>query len=419
MLESDAQSAPGPLDPQGTDEGYIRRFLLDVGCLDRLSKWTRRFNMFDVLGISRVEIRHSNALAWLMDPEGSHGLGDRVMQGFVRHAAESLPDAEAFDDLLMDCRDFAVLREWQSIDILAVSETQRYVLCIENKIGTGEHDDQLDRYRKTVERAYEGFRRRFVYLSPEGAEASDPDTWVPMSYEDVLGIIESATDGTELADGPRTLIDDYVDTIRRDVLEDEELARVCRDIYAKHRRALDLIYENMPDTVSDLADACVRWAREKQRSGELVLSEDKCTKTYTRFTTPEMSLLLPDGPEANSSWATANHYFFEVERWRGDAQGDAKMRIKFTLNHRGLPSDQEAIAETINGLFPVKGARKGVNWLWRVHWKTQYKSFEEGFTDDEVFAALDNALKRVKDFERELFSKLPGEHAALVAGATF
>ncbi|MBS5479264.1 MAG: hypothetical protein KHY83_11450, partial [Coriobacteriia bacterium] len=284
-----------------------------------------------------------------------------------------------------------------------------------------EHDNQLDRYRKTIEHAYPGFRRRFVYLSPEGAEASDPDTWFPMSYEDVLRIIGSATDGAELAEGPRMLIDDYVDTIRRDVLEDEELARVCRDIYARHRRALDLIYENLPDAISELADACVRWAREKQRSGELILNEDKCVKTCTRFTTPEMSLLLPDGPEANSGWSTANHYFFEIERGRGSARGNAKMRIKLALNHQGLPSDQEAIAEAINDLYPTKGsAKKGANWLWRVHWNySQNKSFEEGFTDGEVFASLDKALSQLKAFERDLFSKLPEEYAARVAGITF
>ena len=57
------------------DEEALKAFLLDVGCLDSLSRWTRGINVFEVLGVSRLEIRHSNMLAWLMDPLESHGLG--------------------------------------------------------------------------------------------------------------------------------------------------------------------------------------------------------------------------------------------------------------------------------------------------------------------------------------------------------
>ena len=407
-------------DAQKTDEECVRRFLLDIGCLDLLSKWTRRFNLFDVLGISRVEIRHSNALAWLMDPNENHGLGDGIIRGFIRHTVSFLSDMEAFDDLLMDCHDLIVLREWQNIDISAVSESQKYVLCIENKIGTGEHDDQLSRHLETVRRTYPDFRHRFIYLSPDGSEASDPNTWIPMSYEDVLEIIGSTTDGAELSEGPRMLIEDYADTIRRNVLEDEDLARICRDIYAKHRRALDLIYENLPETTSELADACVRWARERQKAGELVLNENKCVKTSTRFTTPEMSLLLPDGLEANSGWSTTNHYFFEIKR-RTKANRPVDIWIEFTISHQGLPANQEVIADAINQIYPAKEtSRKEASWEWRMFWNDgSHKSFEEGFTDDEVFTFLDSSLKKLKVFERDLFSKLPEEYAARVVSATF
>ena len=50
------------------DEEALREFLADIECLDALSPWTERFNIFDILKISRTEIRHSNMLAWLLDP---------------------------------------------------------------------------------------------------------------------------------------------------------------------------------------------------------------------------------------------------------------------------------------------------------------------------------------------------------------
>lgn len=41
---------------------------------------TRRLNIFEVLGITKTEIRHSNFLAWLLDPKEAHGLGDRFLR---------------------------------------------------------------------------------------------------------------------------------------------------------------------------------------------------------------------------------------------------------------------------------------------------------------------------------------------------
>lgn len=64
-------------DPVREDEEEaLREFLTDSECLEPLSKWTRRFNVFDVLKITNTEIRHSNVLAWLMDPAENHGLHD-------------------------------------------------------------------------------------------------------------------------------------------------------------------------------------------------------------------------------------------------------------------------------------------------------------------------------------------------------
>lgn len=44
-------------DSTKEDRKALEEFLADSGCLDRLSKWTRGFNAFDVLGIARAEIR--------------------------------------------------------------------------------------------------------------------------------------------------------------------------------------------------------------------------------------------------------------------------------------------------------------------------------------------------------------------------
>ena len=198
----------------------LKDFLLDIECLDPLSEWTSPFNLFDILKISRVEIRHSNMLSWLLNPNENHGFSDRIIRGFVQYVVAAFPNkVNVFETLLMDCYSFTIMREWHSIDILAVSSDEKCVLCIENKIDSTEHDNQLNRYRRIIEDTYPNYSKLFIYLSPNCDEASDSDTWCSMGYQEVLNIIESAHQKVKLLPDAELLINNYVNTIRRDIVE--------------------------------------------------------------------------------------------------------------------------------------------------------------------------------------------------------
>lgn len=268
------------------DATVLKEFLLDIDCLDPLAEWTSKFNLFDILKISRVEIRHSNMLSWLLNPNENHGLGESVLRGFIQYVVTNFSeDTDVFSTLLMDCYGFLIQREWHHIDVLAVSSDAKFVLCIENKIDSGEHDNQLNRYRKIVEDTYPDYKKMYIYLSPDGGESTDPDNWCSMGYQDVLNIVENARRKVKLLPEAELLIQNYIDTIRRDIVGDEKLAQICAEIYAKHQKALDLIFENRPDRASDLAAILLSWAKEKTVSGDIEVVADKCVKSYTRFKT--------------------------------------------------------------------------------------------------------------------------------------
>ena len=75
----------------GKDDAIaLKKFLLDISCLDQLSEWTKKFNLFNVLKISRAEIRHSNVLAWMLNPNENHGFGDSILRGFIQYAVSTL-----------------------------------------------------------------------------------------------------------------------------------------------------------------------------------------------------------------------------------------------------------------------------------------------------------------------------------------
>lgn len=105
------------------NEQALKEFLLDISCLDQLAEWSDSFNLFDVLKITRVEIRHSNMLAWLLDPNENHGLEKNILEEFIRFAIVSGGcELSVFDLLKITYEDFCVYREWNHLDILAVSK---------------------------------------------------------------------------------------------------------------------------------------------------------------------------------------------------------------------------------------------------------------------------------------------------------
>ena len=74
-------------DEDGKARLALRRLEEDGADLVRLeemlSVWREEVDVFDVLGLDGSEEFHSNFLAWLLDPKGSHGMGDHFLQGFL------------------------------------------------------------------------------------------------------------------------------------------------------------------------------------------------------------------------------------------------------------------------------------------------------------------------------------------------
>lgn len=383
--------------PEQDDAKVVRDFLLDIECLDPLSEWTSKFNLFDILKITRTEIRHSNMLSWLLNPNENHGLGDSVLRGFVQYVVISFSeDADVFDTLLMDLHDFLIQREWHNIDVLAVSAEAKFILCIENKIDSAEHDNQLNRYRKILEETYPGYKKMYIYLSPEGTEASDSEYWCSMSYTDVLRILESARKKVKLLPDAELLIDNYIEIIRRNIVGDERLAKICAEIYAKHQKALDLIFENKPDRASAIADIIREWAVAKTEAGEMEVVLEKCGKTYIRFKTAYMSSVLPNIEGADSGWNTPNHYFYEIRNIDGK-----EFFVQLSLSAKNIPDEQRSICNEINKHFPSRQQKE--NWQWRTPFTTMHRCKNANeLSDDKICEHLDKMLDEIKVFETKL-----------------
>lgn len=387
-----------PATSELSDEQALKNFLLDIECLDMLSPWTNKFNLFDVLKISRVEIRHSNMLAWLLDPNEGHGLSDMVLRGIIQKIvsnAEHL-DLDIFGTLLMDFHNFSVLREWRNIDLLAVSDIGKFVLCIENKIGSREHSNQLNRYMKIINNEYPDYQKLFVYLTPDGEEASNQH-WKVLSYQDILHVITAAIEKVELLSDVKMMIDNYTEVVRRDIVGDEKLIQICNEIYTKHRRALDLIYENRPDAGYQMAKILKEWCSEKAKSGIISFDPDKSAKAYIRFTTPTMTDIITEGSEANSGWKSNSYYYYEIVN-RGD-----RIKVMLTISSKNLPEKQRSVCDRLVTI--LKPNDKKADWVWKrlKAWKWyELKDSDPENMVEEIKKRLDRYLEDIHKFEDKL-----------------
>lgn len=131
------------------------------------SKFTR-FNPFKILKVDKFEIRHSNMIAWLLEPTENHHLGSMFVnkllsKTFVKAENEELISQYNFIKLhKQSLQDLEVFREVQTknnkrIDILAISEAQKVAILIENKYKSSESDGQLQNYINFVSEKYEGY----------------------------------------------------------------------------------------------------------------------------------------------------------------------------------------------------------------------------------------------------------------------
>jgi hypothetical protein len=270
-------------DGQMTDLTALEALVVDNPDLERLETVLGQFNIFEALHAVRQELRHSDFLAYLLDPSQNHGLGDEFARRFLQKAlapanGQSLP-ASPIDLDIWNLNELAVLREWQNIDILLLDETHRLAVIIENKIDSSEHSNQLERYIHLVQQHNPGWKILALYLSPEG-DAPSHGAYIPVDYVTVCEIVERLVDSRPSTIGAdiRTLMVHYTQMIRRHIVAESEIAELCRRIYRKHQHALDLIYEYRPDQ-----QAAIRETLEELVQNSQGLALDHCTKNYIRF----------------------------------------------------------------------------------------------------------------------------------------
>ena len=210
------------------------------------------FNPFDVLRNADYEIRHSNVLAWLLDPGRNHGLGDKFLQEFVQHLNEQAdkrraPRIRVPSSLGAD--DIKVARELHHVDIIVFFRSADVLLAVENKTVeiTGDHYRQVRGYERTLyeeyEDTYRDIRSILLTASPEGDISEREVLYV--SWIDIHRILKSLHDSNQFAGDRdvRAFVRQYLDVIGRMAVQPGTRGDYFRKLLESHKPLLARLHE--------------------------------------------------------------------------------------------------------------------------------------------------------------------------------
>lgn len=322
----------------------LKELLLDSELLEDLKrKIDNSVNIFDILKIFNFEKYYSNVIAWLLDPNENHGLGDEFLKRLINFLAMSCKSNDKIVKLLLTNNySYIVRREWRNIDLLLTSSESKIVIAIENKVKSGEHSNQLTRYRETVIEQFHDYQHYFLFLTLEGYESSDPEVWLSLGYEDILEWISTLLESSSLKPETQQILRQYHSVLWREIMGyPKEVTDLCNKIYEKHKEALNLIYENIVEEETNFEEWGEEWIKNN-----LILSYE-CDKNTMYFRTSTLDELFPvvvvDGDEkwpcyySIDSIPFPSRIYIEFGSQRFDNNTMKKFKkIKSIFNNRSL-----------------------------------------------------------------------------------
>lgn len=149
-------------------------------------------DLWAVAGLGRNEVRNATVLAWLLDPQGSHGFGASMIEQLIEFIARQANFTISKGGLCaasVATEECPLGNDRDRVDISITGLD--FVIFIEVKIDAREGDRQLERYVETLNAKRGSYGKEHgvvVYLSPR-ALGKTPAGVIEMTWRDMRRIL--------------------------------------------------------------------------------------------------------------------------------------------------------------------------------------------------------------------------------------
>ena len=172
----------------------------------------KNFNIFEILNISHLEIKHSDVLAYLFNNKESHNLKDTFLKEFIYEveAASNIDLNLTLDDSYIIKREYAIPKGF--VDLLLISYKHKTIIVIENKIQSKERYNQLKKYKEHFKDKGSGYKLVFIYLTMNDEKASD-DEYISVNYTTVIKSLERVLRYKNYSEKIEYFLEDYLEVL--------------------------------------------------------------------------------------------------------------------------------------------------------------------------------------------------------------
>jgi hypothetical protein len=237
------------------NEKEIVHLIHELDAIKKHRSYSTGFNIFKSTGMVRQEIKHSNFLGFLLDPQEQHGLGSQFVKSIIFRLASNNENSgiSQLGTLLNDYDDLKIKREWSTpesklkIDLVAWSKENKSVFVIENKVDASAGKNQLSNYAELIEKhsRFSGYKVIYIFLT-KNADDSNEGSWLSLGYEDISDIAVELLKENEssLSLEIKTAINHYIDLLRRYIVGDEDLVAQCSRIIQQYGEVMTFIWKH-------------------------------------------------------------------------------------------------------------------------------------------------------------------------------
>lgn len=211
----------------------------------------RSGNIFRALNVADNETRHTRFLAYLLNPNETHGLDDAFLESFLLNTWKAIDLDLRITDLDLDMA--SVFCEWSGngldnkrIDVLIKIPYKRdsnhfYVVAIEAKVNSNAGKNQLSDYTKKLDDAGFSKEHRLCLFLVKNEEENALKEWHQVFWQGlILSALQTTTHRYKNIVSPKiaSILDDYVEIISEWSADDDPVLNEFLESLSDYKNVL-------------------------------------------------------------------------------------------------------------------------------------------------------------------------------------